>query len=289
MDPKVFLTINGHQSDALPVSDRGFSYGHGLFETLLYHDSALPLFDRHISRLFHDARLLAITLDEGEVIRYIREFLALLHSRDYRYGTVKIVVTAGSGTRGYQTPEQQESRVICQYFPFQADGSPGDKMQYQEGVKLWQCDYRLPANRQLAGIKHLNRLDQVLARTEWRDETFVDGIVMNQSGLLIESTSANIFCRFGREWLTPSLEEAGVAGIMRSLLIEEIFPLLQLPVKISAIPLEQMEKCEEVFICNSVKGVIPVTCVKEIAQWSVGEQTKMVQSALAEKYPAFHD
>ena len=160
-----YFSLNGQQlTDSLPLdllNDRGLAYGHGLFETILLHDSKLPLLKRHLSRLEKDSTLLNIPIEYDNVANYVDLFVNQLKAQSITQGVVKIIVTAGQGGRGYQSPEMIQPYIICSY----SNWPVGIKEFRNIPIKVRCCEHRLPENRPLAGIKHLNRLDQVLARS----------------------------------------------------------------------------------------------------------------------------
>ncbi|MGB0450029.1 MAG: aminodeoxychorismate lyase [Porticoccaceae bacterium] len=276
-------TINGVEADSLPVADRGTNYGHGLFETMLLSAGEIPLWQCHSSRLMADAPALGLSISKDILDHNLEKFLTLLKGQSLGSGIVKLMVTAGTGGRGYASPEKLSPQVICQFSPL-----PENLFQSRrEGIALTQCQYRLPANPLLAGIKHLNRLDQVLARAEWGDE-YADGLMFSQQGILVEATSANIFIKTADSgWLTPVLDQAGVRGVMRGLLLERLFNQAGLQVSEGTIGPQQLATASELFICSSVRGLLPVTEIKNIGHWSIGPDTKRLQSALFDLYDCY--
>jgi 4-amino-4-deoxychorismate lyase len=291
---KGLTTVNGVESDVLPVADRGTGYGHGLFETMLYSDGEVSLWQRHSSRLVGDAPVLGLNVTKQTLDDNLRHFLDLLKQHSLSSGIIKITVTAGTGGRGYASPAKLHLQIICQYSAL-----PDNLEQpRREGVALTQCQYRLPINPVLAGIKHLNRLDQVLARAEWRsddssgDESsgveYADGLMYSRDDLLIETTCANIFINTANNgWITPQLDQAGVRGVMRGLLLEQLFSSAGLRVSECAINRAQLDAATEIFICSSIRGLLPVTKINNLGQWSVGADTKRLQSALFDLYDCY--
>ncbi|MDG1164681.1 MAG: aminodeoxychorismate lyase [Porticoccaceae bacterium] len=289
-----YYSINGEfgaaSSEAIEWSqDRGLAYGHGLFETMLYQSNKLPLQERHVQRLCLDAAVLGITLDVSVINRYLNKFQRALQAAQIEAGVIKLLATAGAGGRGYQSPDSISPRVICQYSEFDADQA---SQQRAQGIGLWRCDYRLPANPVLAGIKHLNRLDQIMARNEWDSADYADGLMLADDGTVVEATSANIFAKTSQGWVTPPLDRAGVSGVMRALLIDEIFPAAGIALNIKPLALGQLAAAEELFICNSIRGIIPVShiagsdCAPAI-KLVISDQTKMLQSTLAQQYSCY--
>lgn len=276
--------------DGVPVTnddllDRGLAYGHGLFETMCLHEGSIPLLDRHLARLADDALKLGIELDQAMVEPTINNIQQSLVQQGTTHGVVKLIVTGGLGSPGYKNPDVIRPRIIALY------SKPTAKQSEQQGINLRYCDYRLPWNPRLAGIKHLNRLDQVLARSEWADDCYADGLMFDQNDCLVETTCANIFLyTTGLGWITPSLKGAGVSGVMRGLLLDEIFPALAVPVTISEIKIDLISQCEALFVCNSVRGITPVIGLLEgniLKPLAIGSRTKVVQLALTDNYPCF--
>jgi 4-amino-4-deoxychorismate lyase len=299
-----YSVVDGIATDSLPLTDRGGAYGHGLFETMLLHHGALPLRQQHSERLLRDAPTLGINIAaeqlegnvegnlesniesnvESNVESNIASLVQGLTPEQRQSGIVKIIVTAGSGGRGYASPTVAEAtpRIIAQYFPL-----PDDlQVQRQQGISLTECDYRLPLNPILAGIKHLNRLDQVMARAEWAEE-YDDGMMFSADDGLIETTRANLFIKLSSGWVTPSLDQAGVRGVMRELLIDKLFASVGLKVQQTTVSREQLASASELFTCSSVRGIVPVTSTLSAGTLAIGSDTRLLQSALQNNYQGF--
>ena len=264
--------VDGKPGGAIPVSDRGFLYGHGLFETMRLWEGELPLLEFHLARLAEGARKLSLCCDL-DTLR-----LELMHSLSAFpiKGVVKLILTAGDGRRGYRPHGESKSRCVIQFF--ELEPSPAiDRLQV--------CDYRLPHNSTLAGIKHLNRLDQVIAAAELAPGC--DGLLLDQEGKVTEALSSNIFVLSGGRWLTPSLSKAGVSGVMRAVLKREVFPALGLLSTDIEMELDILRAAQEVFVCNAVVGITPVAEVAGIRRWSTTPQTESLRAKLAERYLCF--
>ncbi len=280
---KGLATINGVEADLLSVADRATNYGHGLFETMLFRAGSVPLWHRHSCRLLSDAPALGISISKKSLEDNLSQFLKLLNQHSQNSGIIKIIISAGTGGRGYAAPDNLSAQIVCQFSSL-----PDNLIQSRrEGVTLTQCQYRLPANPVLAGIKHLNRLDQVLARAEWADE-YADGVMYSQEGMVIETTCANIFIKTAENaWITPKLDQSGVCGVMRGLLLERLFAETGLLVSEGHIGQQQLTTASELFICSSIRGLLPVTEINDLGHWSIGADTKMLQSALFDLYDSF--
>ena len=128
-------------------------------------------------------------------------------------------------------------------------------------MNLHVCETRLALQPKLAGMKHLNRLENVLARMEWNDQNIADGILLDMNDNVIECTAANIFARFGDTLITPSLAQCGVAGITRQRIIE-LAHTLSLKTSVETFNLEKLFSADEVIICNSVYGAWQVRSIQ---------------------------
>jgi 4-amino-4-deoxychorismate lyase len=284
------LIIGNSQTQTVDlIADRGLAYGHGLFETILFQNSQIPLLERHLSRLNRDANTLGIPVKSSLVQTYLNQFVDHLKSENINNGVIKIVVTAGVGGRGYQSPQPIEPSIICSYASLPAYMNSHKR----DGIAVRYCQHRLPNQPALAGIKHLNRLDQVLARREWDCADYQDGLMFTHTDQLIEAISANVFLKNATgDWLTPCLQGAGVSGVMRSVLLEEIFPACQIAVQVRAIEMDELAECQQLFVCNSVRGLIAVTEIynsqnKLLRSLLADRQTLMLSEKLTEMYPCF--
>lgn len=167
---------------------------------------------------------------------------------------VKIIVTRGEGGRGYRLPDVINPTICIGIFPaavYPENYSDG-------GVTVTVCNQRLGSNASLAGLKHLNRLEHILARAEWRDENIAEGLLLDTNGHLIEATVSNIFIVKDGALITPDLTHSGVAGVMRRFILESVAPELGLVSVITQLTLDDLYSADEVFLCNSVFGVWPV-------------------------------
>ena len=279
--------VDGRVADSLPLNDRGGAYGHGLFETMLLHKSLLPLRKQHSERLRRDAPTLGISITAEQLAQNIDCLIKLLDPQQLSSGIIKVTVTAGSGGRGYASPavDLARPRIAVQYFALPE--SVHLQLQRQEGIRVTTCGYRLPLNPVLAGIKHLNRLDQVMARAEWAEE-YDDGIMFSTHDRAIETTRANLFVKLASGWVTPRLDQAGVRGVMRELLLDQLFRRAGLKVRQGEVSPEQLDSAEELFSCSSVRGIVPIVAIrKDAADLAIGEDTRALQGALQRYYGAF--
>lgn len=244
------ISVNGVLDAAISPLDRGFAYGDGVFETCRLHKGRLPLWEYHRARLEQSARRLKIPLDTELLIQYRDDLLQKIdHTRD-AHAVLKIILTRGIGGRGYRLPEQVDPTYCLGVF----SGNALQSAAFNEGVSVRVCDARLSTNPSLAGIKHLNRLEHILARAEWRDE-FAEGLLLDQQEHIIEATVSNVFAVKNSCLYTPDLSSAGVAGVMRRCILERLAPAAGLTTQIVDMKLDFLTTADEVFLCNSVFGI----------------------------------
>jgi len=249
--------VNGSFDQAISAFDRGFAYGDGVFRTMQMRDGQPVSWPFHYQKLVADCAAIGIVCPSAELL--MSDMQQLFPIDEFDDGTTlvaKIIVTRGEGERGYAPPAVTvPTRVVIKSaMPQYAT------INYEHGVRLHVCETRLGAQAKLAGIKHLNRLENILARMEWRDESIFDGLLLDQQGHVIECTMSNIFARFGSHLYTPDLSQCGVAGITRQRILG-LENVLGLSAYTAALPLERLLQADEVVICNSLYGAFQVRSI----------------------------
>ncbi|WP_434695501.1 aminodeoxychorismate lyase [Pseudomonas sp. Z1-14] len=259
--------VDGQPADALSLKDRGLAYGDGLFETIAVRDGKLVLLEGHLQRLALGCRRLAISVDWAVLNAELQAYAQQLGD-----GVLKLIVTRGDSLRGYAANPSAQARRILQ-------GSPPAAYPLahaEQGVQLFPCTTRLSEQPLLAGLKHLNRLEQVLARAEWSDTEHAEGLMLDMSGRVIEGVFSNLFMVHDGALITADLSRCGVAGVMRGQLLFQA-ESDGIATQVTDIRLEQLQRADEVFVCNSVYGVWPVRGCGS-ARWSVGPLTRKLQT-----------
>lgn len=267
--------LNGVPSQQLSAFDRGLAYGDGLFETMRWSAGRFPLLPHHLSRLAQGASRLGIPLDldalEGDIAQLVPALQALPSA------VVRLTVTRGAGGRGYLPgPDLIPTRLLAAYPLQQRAGAA-------QGVALRLCDTRLGLSPALAGLKHLGRLEQVLARMEWRDPAIAEGLMLSVDGRVVEGTMSNLFLVKDQRCYTPCLRDAGVAGVMRSWLMDTLRRRQGIEVQVQDLRLEDVLAADEVFVCNSVIGIWPVVSFDR-QHWPVGPLTRELQVVVDELF-----
>ena len=238
-------SVNGSDTGVDP-RDRGLAYGDGLFETMAANDGVIRWLDYHLERLVSGCARLAIpTPREAEVRRAIA---AQTPSRGR--AVIKLIVTRGIGARGYRPPDAPEPTLVVGSTPW-PDASGGNE------IELGTCDIRLGENPQLAGLKHLCRLDHVLAQLELQKRGLDEGLLLSTSGHVVSATSNNVFAVLGSRVCTPRVDRCGVRGVMRRLVLESCAPL-GLEAQEVEMEITDLKRADELFVTNALFGVRPV-------------------------------
>ena len=259
--------VDGQPADALSLKDRGLAYGDGLFETIAVRGGQPLLLDRHLARLALGCSRLAITADHVLIRSELLAYAAALGE-----GVLKLILTRGDSLRGYAPDPAAQARRILQGNPPAAYPA----VHAEQGVRLFPCITRLSRQPLLAGLKHLNRLEQVIARSEWQDTEHAEGLMLDQAGRVIEGVFSNLFLVRDGVLIGADLKRCGVAGVMRAELLFQA-ESLGISTQITDITLEQLQWADEVFVCNSVYGVWPVRAYAALS-WPVGPLTRKLQT-----------
>lgn len=285
------MLVNGQITETLPVTDRALHYGDGLFETVLVRRGVPLLWQQHLSRLQQSCLRLGIPLDNEALARALSTLLAGRPD-----GILKIIISRGSGGRGYTPPTNPQTTCILQLHPLPI----GNELKAEQGVRLLRCQHPISINPALAGLKHLNRLDQVLASRELQkhDQGHDEGLMCDPDGHVIEGIRSNLFVLTGQGIVTPDLSRAGVAGIMRALLID-LFTSHGIHVVVRQVGQADISQARELFVCNSVFGIWPVVALdwhtaegagegdgamRESMTFRIGDQTRQAQQWLQEVF-----
>ena len=270
------VLIDGQFSDVFNALNRGTAYGDGLFETIKLRSGELLCEDLHIERLRAGCERLQLPLSLDD----LHNDIGMLAAQGYLYGdgVLKILLIRGGEAAGYRRdPVLACHRVLVKTLP---RSLPPDT------ACLRVCDTRASVNPSIAGLKHLNRLDSVLARAEWSTEHYFDGILLDDQDCLVETTAANIFWCKGRELYTPSLDRAGVAGILRHIVIDRLVLRMGLNVHVGRYTRADFERADSAFITSSLIGLVPVSSVPQW-QWQGSQNTllaELKQCLIDEKY-----
>ena len=256
------ILVNGRPADTVDALDRGLAYGDGVFRTLRTR-AGRPLWwrDQYAKLAADSAALMLACPDEA---RLHAEICQVAEAEE---GVVKVVLTRGPGARGYAPPPAQAPTrvVLSASLPAYAQaGAP-------EAVTVRWCTLRLARQPRLAGVKHLNRLENVLARAEWDDPEIFEGLLCDDLGGVIGGVMSNLLIMKDGELFTPDLAECGVAGVARTRLLRAA-ARLGIPTRIGRLLPAAILAADEVMICNSVFGLRRVARLDDViwpsARWA---------------------
>jgi 4-amino-4-deoxychorismate lyase len=261
------VLINGVHGAAVSPYDRGLAYGDGVFRTLLVRDGVARHWSRHYTRLAGDCRALGLTCPTAAVLTHELDAVGKAEPDC----VVKIMITRGVGGRGYRYEPAMEPTRIVLSAPL-----PDYPQSYTTtGVRVRHCKMRLAAQSALAGVKHLNRLENVRARAEWSDPAIAEGLLSDTDGNVIGGTMTNLFIAQAGTLRTPRLDACGVAGVTRERIIESA-RAYGVRCEITYIPWGDVLIADEVVLVNSIAGAWPV-CEIEGQARAVGPLTRKIQ------------
>lgn len=254
--------------DAVPVDSRARLYGDGLFETMRAHQGEVPWWPAHWARLASGAARLGIPTPDGERVHgVVRERV------DGRDAVVRLQLERGRGARGYGPDPLAPPLWSLSVHPVPRRPGP---------LSLRWCDVRLALQPALAGIKHCNRLEQVLARAEWHvhPSDADDGLMLDTEGSVVCATSANVFVHVDGEWLTPPVDRCGVRGVCRD------WAMRALDAREQRLAREDIERADAIFLSNAVRGILEVARLGD-REWSPDPRIARLRERLAAEHPAF--
>ncbi len=270
--PQPLALVNGEWTDTLSLRDRGLAYGDGLFESCRWQKGGVALWPWHWARLQEGAARLAIPLDTPLVLQQFATFCQSLTAQAASEGLVKLTLTRGQGGAGYSPLGCGRPSVIWQWTPM-ALASPWAI----QGVRLVLAAQALSAQPVLAGLKHLNRLEYILAAAHTPVAEGEQLLFLNAQGQLVECLHHNLFWMADGHLCTPILDTAGVAGVFRQLVLQQLAPASGLPVRVAAFSASALAAASEVFITNSLRGIWPVTAFMQ-HRWACGPVTQQLQA-----------
>ncbi len=261
--------VNGEIAEHISVTDRGLNYGDGLFETMAVVRGRPRWWQEHMDRLCAGCERLGMKAPPQAVL--LREIQTV--SAGQPRCVVKIILSRAANGRGYHPSVGAPPVRVVSSHPWLQE----IEREASTGVMAHICDLKLSIQPRLGGMKHLNRLEQVLASSELDGLEATEGILMDIEGHVISAISANIFLVFRQQFLTPRLDRSGVRGVLRA----RILKFFKARCELRRVSPEMLEQASEIFLCNSVRGIIPVCHVDE-RTYPIGPVTRELQSWLTE-------
>lgn len=243
------VLIDGEPAESVGFDNRGLNYGDGLFETLLVQDGRPVWWGEHLARLKRGCEALDLRLPDPDLLAFEAERFCAGQQR----AVLKLVLVRAGAGRGYAPePDARSQRILSLHAapPLLADD-------YLRGVSLRWCETRMSLQPRLAGIKHLNRLESVLARAELVHTGAAEGLMLDTAGRVTCATAANVFALRGGRLRTPSLRATGIAGVCRD------WVLSRTEVEIGELLPQDIERADGVFVCSSLRGILPAARLGE--------------------------
>ena len=262
--------VNGHAVATVDAGDRGFTLGDGLFETIPIIDGQPLHWATHWQRLGVGCTRLG--LPEPDADAALREARQAIDGDPH--GVLRITVTRGPAPPGYALPDPASPTRVVRFTPI-SQGLPARS----RPISVRTCSLRLGVQPALAGIKHLNRLEQILARAEWSDATIAEGLMYDSDGFLVEATASNVFLVSGGALRTPRLDRNGVAGVCRSCVLAAAANL-GLSCHRERLHKTDVDAADEVFLANSVHGIRAVRALDDRRLDAPGRLTERLIQAM---------
>lgn len=254
--------INGQADPGISPLDRGLSYGDGVFRTLKARAGEPIWWADHYATLARDCAALALACPEQKML--LNEVQTVAQGADR---VIKITLTRGEGARGYRPLDLVSPTRIVAAAPL-----PDYAQQAAHGIRVRWCRLRLARQAELAGIKHLNRLQNVLARMEWNDPTIAEGLLCDDTCAVIGGTMTSLFVVRGNELLTPDLSLSGVNGVIRSRVLR-VARLHRVKWRICRLETADILAADEVFLGNSIAGLWRIVRLED-RQWTASGWTE---------------
>lgn len=262
MPGDTLIWLDGTEASALPLPDRGLDFGDGVFETLLTRHGEPLYLDLHLARMLRGCEVLGLPDCESTVRRHLQAATSAIAACGWHWASLRITLSRGAGPRGYGPPTKARPRTIISAT--RLDRFSPDMA---APAALHLANMRWATQPALAGLKHLNRLEQVLAAAEYGAAGLDEAVMLDQTGRVISVVAGNLFIVSNDEILTPQLENCGIDGTRRDLVMRRWAPNLGLAVRECALSIGQLEEADEVFYSNSLVGLRPVARIRR-RRWS---------------------
>lgn len=264
------ILVDGIRTDTLDALDRGLAYGDGIFRTMLMRDGKTQAWKHHYAKIAADCQRLALQVPHRPGLDADLEHIAA----DTPDCVIKMIVTRGTGSRGYAIAGAQISRTITISGPLPVY----PHAYFVQGIQARVCDLRLASQPALAGIKHLNRLENVLARREWDDTQIAEGILLDGEDNVIGGTMSNLFMVRNNTLLTPDLSSSGIRGVTRERILNAA-SALNIITRIRRFKLNDLYTADAIFLCNSLIGIWQVHALQEYC-WQAHPLTGILRTRL---------
>jgi 4-amino-4-deoxychorismate lyase len=263
------VLINGAQQSKISIFNRNIQFGDGLFETCVVENKKILFWVNHFARLNRGCEQLKISkVDESVWLSDVKKALSLC---SYDRCVVKLILSRGDSLRGYGFKDDiKPVRAVIV--------SELQKVTFNNSFSLEYCQSGYDSNPKLAGIKHCNRLEQVLARAGLKSD---EGIMLDENHNVISVTQGNIYAIHDNTLITPKLDKCGVEGTRRAVILD-LAKLLGIKVKVDTLSIKELGQADEVFISNSIIGIQFISQIGDIG-FGKNSITKKIKDAFKKK------
>lgn len=268
--------INGEAAAGSRVWNRGLHYGDGVFRTCLIYEGQVIDLEKQIEKIINDAEVVSLYFAHPETL--LREAQQLAQGQ--AQAVLKILLIRAGASRGYRTSVATADRLLCTY-----PTSRYPSANWERGIVVFRSRVRLGSQPMLAGVKHLNRLEQILASREWEPGAD-EGIMGDDQNRPVSGTRGNLFWAKQGALRTPALDRCGVAGLMRDKVLQGA-SALKLPCSVAEGSWEELESADEVFVTNSLIGLWPVRTMGDKSWAAPGPVTRRLMETI--KHPQLRD
>ena len=258
--------INGKLTNKINIKDRAVQYGDGVFETIAVKENLLEFWKEHYHRLNKGCKILKIRCPSELFLRNeIFKFLEKIKKKKF---VLKIIISRGEGGRGYNPPKKANPTRIMGVY----DWPNYPEKNLEKGIIMGVCKTRISTQPYLSKIKHLNRLEQIIARSEWQKKSISESLMLDFNDYVIEGTTSNVFGVKKNIFYTPLVKLSGIEGIIRNVILK-ILKKKKERYKEKNIKLKELLNFDEIFICNSIFGIWPVKQILN-KKFLIGKKTK---------------
>lgn len=228
-------------------NDRGFTLGHGLFETLRVNKGTMPAFDCHWRRLEESAPLIGVCLPfSKQALEQMIDQLVIENDLKRKIAGVRLTVSQGESARGLVPQTPPSPNFVLSVFEYVHD----PRTDYSVRIVTVRKNEHSLASR----IKSISCLENILAKQEAVREGYDEAILLNTASYVADGAMTNVFMVQGGHIYTPWVADGALPGVLRRLLIEEC----QMPIVEKSISLSDLLNAEEVFLTNALMGIQPV-------------------------------
>ena len=246
MSKMLFSSVNGQQVDHVSINERTIQYGDGVFTTAKIAGGEVVWLNRHVDRLRNACQKIMITSVDWSLLADELSHVA----KNYQRATLKVIISAGQQSKAYARADNCTANILIYVNEF-----PSHYLEWQEkGISIGVAKTRLGINSALAGLKHTNRLEQVLLKNELASTEYQDLLAFNELDNLIESISSNVFVLINNEWVTPKLDKSGVDGLSRQVLLAK-FP----QIKERDVQQAELVNIQAILLTNCLMPAVPIS------------------------------